>query len=106
MKNIRKILKKPKTNKEDRPITHQVMGLSWWKFTPFWGIMTYLNYKGEPMAKDDLIDQAMFYETDDHYHVGVSLNKEAVHNVAASIAVMAGTAVIGFIAQKALTKRE
>ena len=58
------------------------------------------------MAKDDLIDRAKFYETDDHYHVGVSFNKEAVHNIAASLAVLAGSAAIGFIAQKALTNRE
>ena len=52
-----------------------------------------------------VIDHARVTETDEHYHVGVSVNKAALQEVLIAIAIQAGSAAIGHLARKVRLRR-
>ena len=54
---------------------------------------------------EQVVDHARVHETEEHYHIGISVNKEAVKNVMIALAVQAGAAALGHLAQKVIPKR-
>ena len=49
---------------------------------------------------EQVIDHVRVTETDEHYHVGASVNKQGLQNVLIAIAIQAGSAAIGHLASK------